>query len=240
MRVVRLIAAVAAMASCFIAAPALAHPHVLISQVVRFIEKDGVFTHVEVEWRFDPMASELEIAASDEDRDGQLSAKEVKALSDLAVAELKELGYLTWFNTGDKDFRPKSPTFAARIANPPIFMPADWAPMGDTPGGPMPAPSNSSKGGTSPPQGKPNAKPKQGPRNLVYTLRFPLPQPSKTVAVTSIDPEDFVRIELDKKAPWEIVGGGTASCVVDKHNSVKSEYWPGNPFFADRVTCKLP
>lgn len=218
------------------AAPALAHPHVLIAQVVRFIEKDGAFTHVEVEWRFDPMASELEIAASDEDRDGQLSPKEVKALSELALAELKELGYLTWFNTGDKDFRPKAPTFNARIANPPVFMPPDWAPMADTPGGPMP-PSGGTKGpGT--PQGK-GGKPRQGPRNLVYTFRFPLPQPAKSVAVTSIDTEDFVRIELDRKTAWEVVGG-TADCVVDKHGSVKSEYWPGNPFHADRVTCKLP
>ena len=239
MRIVSMLAAFAALALSFLAAPALAHPHVLIAQVVRFIEKDGVFTHIEVEWRFDPMASELEIAASDENRDGQLSPKEVKALADLAVAELKELGYLTWFNTGDKDFRPKSPIFSARIESPPIFMPADWAPMGDTPGGPMPtSPGGGSKGTTPPPQGK-HAKPKQGPRNLVYTLRFPLPEPAKMVAVTSIDTEDFVRIELDKKAPWEVIGG-TATCVVDKHTSIKSEYWPGNPFYADRVTCKLP
>ncbi len=230
--------AIAAMALSFIATPALAHPHVLIAQVVRFIEKDGVFTHVEVEWRFDPMASEMEIAASDENRDGQLSPKEVKALGELALAELKELGYLTWFNTGDKDFRPKSPTFSARIASPPIFMPEDWAPMADTPGGPMPPPSGNGSKGATPPQGK-SAKPKREPRNLVYTLRFPLPAPAKVIAVTSIDTEDFVRIELDKKAAWEVVGGN-AACAVDKHTSVKSEYWPGNPFYADRVTCKLP
>jgi hypothetical protein len=233
----RLIAALVALAGCFISIPAAAHPHVLISQVVRFIEKDGVFTHVEVEWRFDPMASEMEIAASDENRDGQLSAKEIKAVGDLALAELKELGYLTWVNIGDKDVRPKSPTFSARIANPPVFMPEDWAPTTDTPGGRMPAPGgNGAKG--APPQGK-SAKPKREPRNLVYTLRFPLAQPAKTVAVTSIDPEDFVRIELDKKAAWEVIGG-KATCTVDKSTTVKSEYWPGNPFYADRVTCKLP
>ncbi len=214
--------------------PALAHPHVLIDQVVRFVETDGAFTYVEVEWRFDPMASELEIAAADENRDGHLSPKEVKALSELALSELKELGYLTWVNTGDKDFRPKAPTFNARIADPAIFMPQDWAPTPDAPGGPMPAPGNAAKKPTDK-----NAKPKQGPRNLVYTFRYALPKPVKTVAVSAVDPEDFVRIELDKKAPWEIVGGN-ATCAVDKNNSVKSEYWPGNPFFADRVTCKLP
>lgn len=235
----RAIAAFMAMAAAsFVAMPAWAHPHVLVAQVVRFIEKDGAFTHVEVEWRFDPMASEMEIAASDENRDGQLSAKEIKALGELALSELKELGYLTWFNTGDKDFRPKAPTFNARIANPPIFMPEDWAPMADTPGGgPMPsAPGNGAKG--APTQGK-SHKPKRELRNLVYTLRFPLSEPAKMVAVTSIDTEDFVRIELDKKAAWEVIGG-KATCTVDKHTAVKSEYWPGNPFYADRVTCKLP
>jgi hypothetical protein len=215
-----------------LATPALAHPHVLIAQVVRFVEKDGAFTHVEVEWRFDPMASELEIAAADENRDGQLSAREIKALSELATAELKELGYLTWVNTGDKDFRPKAPVFTARIASPAIFVPADWAPTADAPGGPPPA-----KGGNV--AGDKYGRPKQAVRNLVYTLRFELPKPSKTVAVSSIDTEDFVRIELERKAAWEVIGG-SATCAVDKHTGIKSEYWPGNPFFADRVTCKLP
>ena len=42
-------------------------------------------------------------------------------------------------------------------------------------------------------------------------------------------------------APHEIVGKSEgASCKLDKHPTVKSEYWPGNPFFADRVTCTLP
>lgn len=223
--------------AAFASAPALAHPHVLIAQVVRFIEKDGLFTHVEVEWRFDPMASELEIAAADVNRDGQLSPKEVKDLSDLAVGELKELGYLTWISTGEKDFRPQKPAFNARVASPPIFVPEDWAPSADMPGGPPKAPGNAGKG-PAPPTAK-SGKSKHGPRNLVYTLRFALPRPSKIVAVASIDPEDFVRIELDSKAGWEVVGG-SATCVRDKHPSIKSEYWPGHPFFADRVTCKLP
>jgi hypothetical protein len=211
---------------------------VLIAQVVRFVEKDGAFTHVEVEWRFDPMASELEIAAADGNRDGILSAKEEKSLADLAASELGKLGYLTWINTGAKDFRPKAPAFKAHIANPPVFVPEDWAPTPDAPpGGPMSSSGNGAKGAAAPPlRGQ---KPTRPMRNLVYTLRFALPQPSKTVAVAAIDPEDFVRIELEKKTPWEVIGG-SATCVVDKHPTVKSEYWPGYPFFADRVTCKLP
>ncbi len=218
------------------AAPALAHPHILISAVVRFIEKDGQFTHVEVEWRFDPMASSIEITAADADRDGKLSPKEAKALGDIALPELKSFGYLTWLSTGEKDFRPpKAPTFSAHIADPAIFVPDDWAPSADPPGGPMAKPG-------APP--KPAAKVETRARrfrNLVYVFRYPLASPTKTLSVASIDPEDFIRIEVDRKTPHEIVGKAEgAKCTLDKHPTVKSEYWPGNPFFADRVTCTLP
>ena len=33
---------------------ASAHPHIWIQQVVRAVAKDGKYTHVEIEWRFDP------------------------------------------------------------------------------------------------------------------------------------------------------------------------------------------
>jgi hypothetical protein len=217
-------------------APAMAHPHILISAVVRFIEKDGQFTHVEIEWRFDPMASSMEIVAADSDRDGKLSAKEVKALGELALQELKGFGYLTWLSTGEKDFRPpKAPTFNAYIADPAIFVPEDWAPSADPPGGPMAKPGEPAK-----PDAKVDTKARRF-RNLVYVFRYPLASPTKTLSVASVDPEDFIRIEVDRKTPHEIVGKADgATCKVDKHPTVKSEYWPGNPFFADRVTCTLP
>ena len=103
---------------------AFAHPHMLINQSVRFIAKDGVFTHVELEWAFDPMSSDLEILAIDEDKDGKISAREEKELAKVALPELKRFGYLAWFNTGAKDERPHAPpTFKARIANPASFVP---------------------------------------------------------------------------------------------------------------------
>ena len=40
-----------------------AHPHIWIQQVVRVVAKDGKYTHVEIEWRFDPFSSEIEIPA---------------------------------------------------------------------------------------------------------------------------------------------------------------------------------
>ena len=52
-------------------APALAqaHPHIWIQQVVRVVAKDGKYTHVEIEWRFDPFSSEIEIPLIDENKD---------------------------------------------------------------------------------------------------------------------------------------------------------------------------
>ena len=40
---------------------AVAHPHLWVQQVVRAVAKDGKYTHVEIEWRFDPFSSEIEI-----------------------------------------------------------------------------------------------------------------------------------------------------------------------------------
>jgi hypothetical protein len=217
-------------------APAMAHPHIMISAVVRFVEKDGRFTNVEMEWRFDPMASTIEIAVADGDRDGKLSPKEVKALADIALPELKSFGYLTWLSTGEKDFRPpKVPTFDARIADPALFVPEDWAPTLDPPGGPMAKPGPPPK-----PEAKSDAKGRRF-RNLVYVFRYPLAAPTRTLSVVSLDPEDFIRIEIDRKTPYEIIGKTEGvQCKVDKHPTLKSEYWPGNPVFADRVTCTLP
>ncbi|QQS12501.1 MAG: DUF1007 family protein [Rhodospirillales bacterium] len=253
----RALAAAALAAAALLSGAALAHPHIVVSQVVRFVVTDGVFTHVEVEWRFDPFASELEIAAADANKDGKLSEKEVRDLAAVALPELKTLGYLLWLNAGAKDYQPKgaSPVFGARIAAPAVFMPEDWAPQADPPGGAMPA-----KPGQGAPQAAPGKPPvstdmpplkgattlkdkqrQRTPRNLVYTLRFALEKPAKTVSVAAIDPEDYVRIELPKAKAWEIVGADPgATCAVDKHPTAKSEYWPGNPFFADRLTCRLP
>src|SRR5215510_13306051 len=91
--------------------PALveAHPHIWIQQVVRVVAKDGKYTHVEIEWKFDPFSSEVEIPLIDEDKDGKFSAHEIKALEVDMMPELKNYGYLTWLNVGGKDVRPAKP-----------------------------------------------------------------------------------------------------------------------------------
>ena len=204
---------------------ACAHPHIWIQQLVRVVAKDGRFTHVEIEWRFDPYSSEIEIPLIDEDHDGRLSPKEVKVLGGEMLPELKNYGYMSWLNTGAKDFRPpKTPEFTARIDDPASFMPPDWDRSAGDSG--MPMPQNKRAGDTAGPR-------KKGPRNLVYVMRFALPEPTKLFSITTYDPEDFIRIEVDKASVPK-------GCTLGKHPSYKAEFIRGYPVFADQVTCQLP
>ena len=207
--------------------PALAqaHPHIWIQQVVRVVAKDGRYTHVEIEWRFDPFSSEVEIPLIDENKDGKFSASEVKALEGDMMPELKNFGYLTWLNVGGKDVRPaKPPAFSARIDDPASFTLPDWDRSAGDSGMPMPENKRVSE-----PPGPRN----KAARNLVYVMRFELPQPSKTLQVTTYDPDDFIRIEVNKD---QIPAG----CTLAKHPSLKSEFIRGYPVIADTVTCQLP
>jgi ABC-type uncharacterized transport system substrate-binding protein len=203
---------------------AVAHPHIIVSQSVRAIETDGVYTHVEIVWKFDPHASEDEIPAIDEDKDGTFSAEEIRLLVRDTMPGFRKVGFLTWLNTGGADFHPaEDPVFAARIDDPATFTPPDWD---RTAGDGMPMPEN--KRATLP--AEPDA---HGPRNLVYTMRFALPQPVKSFSITTYDPEDFMRVEVDKASL-------PADCTLDKHPTRKSEFVPGHPVFADRVSCRRP
>jgi ABC-type uncharacterized transport system substrate-binding protein len=204
----------------FAPALAMAHPHIWISQQVRPIAADGKYTQVEIVWRFDPESSENEITAIDEDKDGTLSDEEVQRLVVDTMQALEHAGFMTWLNMGGKDFRPtKEAAFAARIEDPATFTPPEWdRTAGDK--GVLAAPK---RGDGSP----------HKPRNLVYTIRLPLRRPVKAFTITTYDPEDFIRIEVDKaKVP--------AGCTLAKHPTYKSEFVPGHPVFADRVSCKLP
>jgi hypothetical protein len=204
----------------------LAHPHIWIQEVVRMVAKDGKYTHVEIEWRFDPFSSEIEIPLIDEDKDGKFSARETKVLADEMMPELKKYGYLSWLNTGGKDFRPpKRPAFSARIDDPASFIPPEWdRSAGDSAG--MAMPQNKKAAQSDGPR-------KKGPRNLVYVMRFELPEPSKSVSVVTYDPEDFMRLEVDKTSV-------PAGCSLSTSQAHKTEFIRGYPVFADVVTCRLP
>jgi Protein of unknown function (DUF1007) len=217
-------AIVLALAGLLVPAAAWAHPHMWISQSVRVVTKDGKYTHVEIEWKFDPDSSEDEIPAIDEDKDGKISPEELALLARDTMPSLEKFGFQTWLNTGGKDFQPdKATVFTARIESPATFTPPDW--------------DRSAGDGEKMPDNKRQelpASPAPGPpRNLVYTFRFALPEPTKIFTVTTYDAEDFMRFEVDKAAL-------PAGCNVDKHPTYKSEFVPGQPVFADRVSCRLP
>ncbi len=215
-----------AIAGTVVSSIAFAHPHIWLQEVVRVVAKDGKYTHVEVEWRFDPFSSEIEIPLIDENQDGKFSAKETKSLADEMLPELKKYGYLTWLNTGGKDFRPtRPPTFSARIDDPASFIPPEWdRTAGDNAGMPMPQNKRA---------GQPDVPRKKGPRNLVYIFRFALPEPAKSVSIVSYDPEDFMRLELDKASI-------PAGCTLSRNPAHKTEFVRGYPVFADIVTCQHP
>lgn len=221
----RLAALMLALAGMLVPTIAMAHPHIWIQQLVRVVTKDGKYTHVEIEWRFDPYSSEVEIPLIDEDQDGRFSAREVKVLGGEMLPELKKVGYLSWINTGGKDFRPTAPPrLAARIDDPASFVPPEWdRSAGDNAG--MPMPPNKRADDPSVPR-------KRGPRNLVYVMRFALPEAARSVSITTYDPEDFIRIEVDKASV-------PAGCTLAKHPSYKAEFVRGYPVFADIVTCRL-
>ena len=224
------IALVLSLAALVAPTVAMAHPHMWIQQVVRVVAKDGKYTHVEIEWRFDPFSSEIEIPLIDQNKDGKFSASEIKALEGDMMPELKNYGFLTWLNVGAKDVRPaKPPVFTARIDDPASFTLPDWdRSAGDKSGMPMPDNKRSSQ----PPESLKGPRP-TGPRNLVYVMRFDLPQPAKTFSITTFDPDDFIRIEVNKD---QIPAG----CSLAKSPTYKAEFVRGYPVFADTVTCQLP
>jgi ABC-type uncharacterized transport system substrate-binding protein len=214
-----------AMLAIVLPSAAMAHPHIWISQVVRVVTKDGMFTHVEIEWRFDPFSSEIEIPLIDEDKDGKFSKKEIELLGADMMVELKKYHFMTWLNAGAEDFRPPGlPVFTARIDDPATFTLPDWDRSATDKGNNLPMPPNKQ---VNPAPADSKA------RNLVYVLRFALPKPSKTISVTTYDPDDFIRIEADKAAvPKE--------CTLSKHPKHKAEYIKGYPTIADQVSCRLP
>ena len=70
-----------------------------------------------------PHNEQTEIPLIDENGDNRLSPQEVNALAKTTLTALQKDGYMTWLNTGDKDFRPpRPPVFTAHIDDPAHFM----------------------------------------------------------------------------------------------------------------------
>mgnify|MGYP003328318435 CR=1 FL=1 len=81
-----------------------------------------------------------------------------------------------------------------RIEDPATFTPPEWdREAGDKKEDPgMPMPRNKQVEQHAPP-------PRATPRNLVYVMRYTLPEPTKFLSITTIEPEDFIRFDVDPK-----------------------------------------
>jgi ABC-type uncharacterized transport system substrate-binding protein len=86
--------AVAALLAGF-AAPALAHPHVLVTGKSELVFKDGQIMAVRHIWTFDEMFSAFATQGLDKNGDGVLSREELAELAQVNVESLKEFEYFT-------------------------------------------------------------------------------------------------------------------------------------------------
>lgn len=93
--------ALAAAAFLFAAAPAWAHPHVMVTgrSEVAF-GKDGAVTAVRHAWTFDEMFSAFATQGLDKNNDGALSREELAELAQVNVTSLKEFEYFTAGKSG--------------------------------------------------------------------------------------------------------------------------------------------
>ena len=190
------------------------------------VAKNGKYTHVEIEWRFDPMPSENEIPPIDEDKDGKISAEEAKLLVRDMMPELQKVGFLTWLNTGGKDFRPPSRRNSPRAST--IRRPS-CRPTGIARPATMPACRCRPTSGST----ILRRRARRGRAISSTSCASRCREPSKFVSITTFDPDDFIRIEVDKASV-------PAGCKLAKHPTYKAEFVRGHPVFADWVTCRLP
>ena len=160
----------------------------------------------------------------DEDKDGKFSTKEIKTLGNDMMPELQKYGFMTWLNTGDKDFRPpKRPHFSARIDDPATFKPPDWDSTAGDGGQPMPE----NKRAPSLPFRR-SAVRAISSTSCASSCRTP-----QTFSITTYDPDDFIRIEVDARRCRPAARS-------TKHPTHKAEFIRGYPVPADLVSCQPP
>ena len=142
------------------------------------------------------------------------------------MPELQKFGFLTWLNTGGKDFRPaKPPAFTARIDDPATFTPPDWdRSAGD---------GRHADAGQQARRRCRRRRARRGRATSSTSCASSCRSPRKFFSITTYDPDDFMRIEVDKATL-------PAGCTLAKHPTYKAEFVRGHPVFADTVTCQLP
>ena len=81
-------------------APALAHPHVLVTGKSELVFKDGTISAVRHSWTFDELFSEYATQGLDKNKDGVLSREELAELAKVNVESLKEFEFFTIGKSG--------------------------------------------------------------------------------------------------------------------------------------------
>jgi len=82
------------------AAPASAHPHVLITSRSQIVVDGGQIRAVRHSWTFDEAFSAFAIQGLDDNGDGKLSTEELKPLAQINVESLEEYDFFTFLTVG--------------------------------------------------------------------------------------------------------------------------------------------
>ena len=100
-----------ALAGVAMAAPAFAHPHVLVDAKSEILfDAEGRMSAVRHAWQFDAAFSSYAMQGLDTNNDGQMSAEELQPLAKVNVESLQEFDFFTYLSVDDKDVKFTSPT----------------------------------------------------------------------------------------------------------------------------------
>jgi ABC-type uncharacterized transport system substrate-binding protein len=111
------VAVVVGLAALAPAAPARAHPNVWIRCRVAFVFAGGKIARIAESWTFDKKFSAELMRDFDKNRDGQIDARESRAVAQHTLPNLKDYRYFTYVWVGGQDLGTLAPTrFVATAA----------------------------------------------------------------------------------------------------------------------------
>jgi ABC-type uncharacterized transport system substrate-binding protein len=94
-----------------LAAPAHAHPHVLVDAKSEVLfDAEGRMSAVRHAWQFDEAFSAYAMQGLDTNNDGQMSAEELQPLAKVNVESLQEFAFFTYLTVDDNDVKFTPPT----------------------------------------------------------------------------------------------------------------------------------
>jgi ABC-type uncharacterized transport system substrate-binding protein len=100
-----------ALAGVAMAAPAHAHPHVLVDAKSEILfDAQGRMSAVRHAWQFDEAFSSYAMQGLDTNNDGQMSQEELQPLAKVNVDSLQEFDFFTYLKVDDKEIKFAQPT----------------------------------------------------------------------------------------------------------------------------------